>query len=200
MTAAIDFYFDFSSPYGYLGSEKIDDLAARFGRSVVWRPILLGVVFKSTGSAPLANIPLKGEYSMNDIARSARYYGLPYRRPSEFPIATQHAARAYYWLADRVPQLARDFAHACYRAYFVDDRNISQPEPLREIATSLGLDPAQFEMAIGDPASKQRLKTEVEQAMARGVFGSPYFIVDGEPFWGIDRLLQLEKWLAEGGF
>lgn len=200
MTADIDFYFDFSSPYGYLASEKIDDLAARYGRNVVWRPILLGIVFKSTGSAPLASIPLKGEYSMNDIARSARYYGLPYRRPSEFPIATLHAARAYYWLVDRAPHLARDFAHACYRAYFVDDRNIAQPDTLLEIASALGLDRTQFETAVGDPAPKQRLRAEVDQAMARGVFGSPYFIVAGEPFWGIDRLPQLEKWLAEGGF
>lgn len=200
MNAAIDFYFDFSSPYGYLASEMIGQLSARYGRSVHWRPVLLGVVFRATGSAPLASIPLKGEYSMKDIARSARYFGLPYRRPSEFPIATQRAARAYYWLAEDDPQLAREFAHACYRAYFVDDRNIAQPEPLRDVAAALGIDAMQFEAAVGEPASKQRLNAEIEQAMARGVFGSPYFVVDDEPFWGVDRLPQLEKWLAEDGF
>lgn len=200
MTAPIDFYFDFSSPYGYLASEKIGELAARFGRGVEWHPVLLGVVFKSTGSAPLASIPLKGEYSMNDIARTARYLGLPYRKPSEFPIATQHAARGYYWLADRDRRLAREFAHACYRAYFVDDRIISQAGVLGDIAAALGVDPAQFNAATNDPAAKQRLKAEVDLAMARGVFGSPHFIVDGEAFWGVDRLPQLEKWLAEGGF
>jgi 2-hydroxychromene-2-carboxylate isomerase len=162
--------------------------------------VLLGVVFKSTGSAPLASIPLKGDYSMNDIARSARYLGVPYRRPSDFPIATQHAARGYFWLADSDPQLARNFAHACYRAYFIHDRNISQPDALHDLAASLGVDPAKFAMAVNDPASKARLKVEVDRAIARGVFGSPYFIVDGEAFWGVDRLQQLEKWLAEGGF
>ncbi len=200
MTAAIDFYFDFSSPYGYLASEKIDALAARFGRSVDWRPVLLGVVFKSTGSAPLAGIPLKGEYSIKDFARSARYLGVAYRRPSAFPIATQHAARGYYWLAERDPQLARDYAHACYRAYFAADRDISQPDVLHDIVSPMGIDPAQFDAAVNAPAWKARLKAEVDAAMARGVFGSPYFIVDGEPFWGVDRLQQLEKWLAEGGF
>ena len=200
MTAPIDFYFDFSSPYGYIASERIDELAARFRRSVDWHPVLLGVVFKSTGAAPLASIPLKGEYSMNDIARSARYHGVPYRRPSDFPIATQHAARGYFWLADRDLRLARDFARACYRAYFVDDRNISQPDVLGDIVAALGIDPAQFSMVVNDPESKDRLRAEVELAVARGVFGSPYFIVDGEPFWGTDRLPQLEKWLAEDGF
>lgn len=200
MTAPIDFYFDFSSPYGYIASERIDQLAARFGRSVDWHPVLLGVVFKTTGAAPLASIPLKGEYSMNDIARSARYQGVLYHRPSDFPIATQHAARGYFWLADRDLRLARDFAHACYRAYFLDDRNISQLDVLRDITISLDIDPAQFSVGVNDPESKDRLRAEVELAMARGVFGSPYFIVDGEPFWGTDRLPQLEKWLAEGGF
>ena len=200
MTAPIDFYFDFSSPYGYLASEMIGPLAARFGRNVDWHPVLLGVVFKSTGSAPLASIPLKGEYSMNDVARSARYHGVPYRRPSEFPIATQHAARGFFWLADRNRQLAREFAQACYRSYFVDDKNIAQPDVLRDIAASLGIDPAQFSTAANEPAAKERLKAEVDLAMARGVFGSPYFIVDSEAFWGVDRLPQLEKWLAEGGF
>lgn len=200
MTAPIDFYFDFSSPYGYIASEKIDELAARHGRTVLWHPILLGVAFKATGAAPLPSIPLKGEYAMNDIARSARFYGLPYRQPTQFPIPTQHAARGFLWLADRNPQLAGDFARACYRAYFVDDRNLAEPDVLRAIATSLGVDAAEFGTAVNDPEFKERLKAEVELAMARGVFGSPYFFVDGEAFWGADRLPQIERWLAEGGF
>jgi hypothetical protein len=87
-TAPIDFYFDFSSPYGYFAAEKIDDLAARYGRTVLWHPFLLGVTFKVTGLGPLPGIPLKGAYSLHDIARSARYFGLPFRQPSVFPIPT----------------------------------------------------------------------------------------------------------------
>lgn len=200
MTTPIDFYFDFSSPYGYLASHLIDDLAARHGRSVIWRPVLLGVVFKTTGVAPLAHVPLKGEYSSRDVARSARFLGLPYQEPREFPVATQHVARGYYWLADRDAQLARAFARACLHAYFVEDRNISQTETLRELAGSLAIDPQQFAEAVTRPECKERLKAENDDAMRRGVFGSPYFIVDGEPFWGVDRLPQIDKWLAEGGF
>lgn len=200
MTTSLDFYFDFSSPYGYLASELIDALAERHGRAVVWRPVLLGVVFKSTGGAPLARIPLKGAYSLHDFARSARFLGVEYRQPTEFPIATHHAARAFYWLADSDASLARRFAHACYRAYFIEDRNISLPDVLHDLAGSLSIDPAQLSEAANSPSSRERLRHETELAMQRGVFGSPYFIVDGEPFWGVDRFPQLDKWLAEGGF
>ena len=89
MPEPIDFYFDFSSPYGYLASEKIDELAARHGRQVHWRPILLGVVFKHTGAAPLTLVPLKGKYSVHDFSRSARFLGLSYKHPANFPLATQ---------------------------------------------------------------------------------------------------------------
>lgn len=90
--APIDFYFDFSSPYGYFAAEKIDALAEAHGRSVVWHPILLGVAFKHTGLQPLPAVPLKGPYSLHDMARTARYMELPYHQPSLFPIPTQHAA------------------------------------------------------------------------------------------------------------
>jgi len=88
------FYFDFSSPYSYLASEKIDALAARFGRKVKWKPLLLGIVFKTTGAVPLTQAPLKGEYSRHDFERSARYLGVPFKLPEKFPVATQAAARA----------------------------------------------------------------------------------------------------------
>jgi 2-hydroxychromene-2-carboxylate isomerase len=200
MTAAIDFYFDFSSPYGYLGSELIEDLAARHGREVAWHPVLLGVVFKATGGAPLTTIPIKGDYSRLDFARSARFLGIPYRMPSRFPVATQNAARAFLWLDERDPKLARNFAHAAYRAYFAEDIDISDAERLMAIAASLGMDRKALEAAIADPALKERLRALNDAALARGVFGSPFFFIDGEPFWGVDRLPQMERWLESGGF
>ncbi|MFT4172073.1 MAG: 2-hydroxychromene-2-carboxylate isomerase [Rhodocyclaceae bacterium] len=198
--APIDFYFDFSSPYGYLASELIDDVGARHGRPVVWHPILLGVAFRATGAAPFPQIPLKGEYAMHDMARSARYLGLDYKHPSNFPIPTQHAARAFLWLQDRNPDQARAFAHAAYRAYFTRDINIAELDTVLRLAADLGAERNELGMALGDVALKERLKAEVDLALARGVFGSPYFIVEGEPFWGADRLPHLDKWLAEGGF
>lgn len=199
--APIDFWFDFSSPYSYLLSEKIDELAARHGRKVRWHPILLGIVFKATGSAPLTlQFPPKAEYSTLDFARSARFMGLPYRHPDKFPLATQNAARAYYWLHGRDCALARRFAHAVFRALFVDNRDVSAPETVLELATGLGVDRAELEAGLQSQEMKDRLKQEVDTALSLGVFGAPYVVIDGQPFFGADRLPQIERWLETGGF
>jgi len=201
MAAPIEFHFDFSSPYGYLAAQKIDTLAAKFGRTVDWRPVLLGVIFKETGMAPLTGVPLKGEYSKRDFARSARFHGIAdFRMPSKFPIPTQAPARIVLWLKARDPALATRVAKALYRAYFVDGIDISNPDAAAAVAASEGADAAAARAAIDDPAVKDQLKGEVDQAIARGVFGSPFVIVDGEPFWGLDRFDQIERWLATGGF
>ncbi len=200
MSSPIEFYFDFSSPYGYLASEKIDDLAARHGRKVKWRPILLGVVFKQTGGAPLTTLPLKGEYSLHDFSRSARFLDVPYTHPETFPINTMHAARAYYWLHDNDCETARAFAHSVYRAYFRDGRDIADVAVVLELATRHGADRATLAEALNSAALKERLKAECDAALAKGVFGSPYISVDGEPFFGADRLPQIDRWLATGGF
>ena len=201
MSNAIDFYFDFSSPYGYLMAEKIDTLAAQYGRQVKWHPILLGIVFKATGSAPLTlQNPAKASYSLLDFARSARFMGLPYHHPSNFPLATQVAARTYYWLDGQDCGLARQFALAAYRALFVEDRDISAPETVFEIASKLGVHRSTLENALQTPEIKACLKDEVDGAIAAGVFGSPHVIIDGEPFFGADRLPQIEQWLKTGGF
>lgn len=200
MPAAIDFYFDYSSPYGYFAAMKIDDLAAKNGRSVNWKPILLGAVFKVTGGQPLPALPLKGPYALRDILRSARFHGLPYQQPSKFPVATQAPARAFYWVNDRDPALAKKLAQALYQAYFVQDRDISSPEITADVAATLGLQRDEVLAALNDAAVKDQLKNEVDAAIKLGVFGSPYIVVDGEPFWGIDRFDQIEHWLARGPF
>jgi 2-hydroxychromene-2-carboxylate isomerase len=200
MTKTIDFYFDYSSPYGYLAAMKIDDLAAKHQRSVNWKPVLLGAVFKITGGKPLPTLPLKGDYSLRDIPRSARFHGLPYKHPSKFPIAGQAPSRAFYWLNDRDPALAHTLARALYQAYFVSDLDISSPQITAGVAATLGLNRDEVLAALGDEAIKARLKQEVDAAIARGVFGSPYFVIDGEPFWGVDRFEQIERWLASGPF
>ena len=201
MPEPIKFYFDFSSPYGYLMSEKIDALAAQYDRKVQWRPILLGVVFQATGSAPLTlQNPARAAYSLVDFERSARFMGVPYNPPSRFPLPTQNAARTYYWLHGQDCALARQFAHAVYRAYFIDDRDISAPETVLEIAAGLGVDRDGLEGALQSPEIKARLRNECDEALAVGVFGSPHVIVDGEPFFGADRLPQIAEWLGTGGF
>jgi 2-hydroxychromene-2-carboxylate isomerase len=200
MANPLDFYFDFSSPYGYFAGSRIDALAAKYGRGVIWRPILLGVVFKITGQQPLPTIPLKGNYAQHDLVRSARLFGVPYKMPSKFPVSGTAPSRAFYWVGDKDPALAKKLAQALYHAYFAEDRDISNPEVTANVAAKLGIDRDQLLQALNDPAVKERLKTEVDAAIERGVFGSPFIVVDKEPFWGSDRLDQVEKWLAGGGW
>ena len=200
MPAPLKFYFDYSSPYGYFAAMQIDGLAAKYDREVNWKPILLGAVFKISGGAPLPTLPLKGPYALRDILRSARFYGVEYQQPSKFPVATQAPARAFYWVNTRDPALAKRLAQALYRAYFVADRDISSPEITADVAATLGLKRDDVLAALNDPAVKDLLKNEVDAAIKLGVFGSPYIVVDGEPFWGIDRFDQLERWLARGPF
>lgn len=199
--APIDFYFDFSSPYGYLLSERIDAVAEKYDRKVHWHPILLGVIFQNSGSRPPAdNASSKGRYMLHDFHRSARFLEIPYNPPSRFPLPTQNAARAFYWLEGRDVALAKQLAHAIYRAFFVDDRDISSPDTVLEIAEKIGVDRSELATALQSPEIKARLKTEVDAAIAAGVFGSPLVTIDGEAFFGADRLPHIEKWLATGGF
>ncbi len=198
MSDPIDFYFDFSSPYGYFAAAKIDAIAARHGRAVTWRPILLGAVFKVTGQQPLPAIPLKSVYARRDIERSARLFGLPFKLPTKFPIASTAACRAFYSVTDRDPALARRLALALYEAYFAHDRDISSPEVTLDVGAKLGIDREALGRALNDAALKDKLRQQVDAAIGRGVFGSPYIVVDGEPFWGVDRLDQVERWLASG--
>jgi 2-hydroxychromene-2-carboxylate isomerase len=200
MPTPLQFHFDFSSPYGYLASQKIEALAARHGRAVDWRPMLLGAAFKVAGTQPLTSIPLKGDYTKRDLPRSARYHGVPFRMPSKFPIATQAPARIVLWQKAIDPGASAPLVKALYRAYFVDDRDISSPDVAADVAAEAGFDRDGARAAIDDPAIKDELKRNVDAAIAAGVFGSPFIIVDGEPFWGIDRFDQIERWLAGGGF
>ena len=198
--APIDFYFEFSSPYGYIASQLVEEVEKRIGRPMTWRPILLGPMFKATGQTPLTEIPIKGEYAKRDFLRSAGFHGVPYRHPEKFPIGTVAALRAFYWVADRDAQQARRLAKSFYRAYFVDGRDLSDPAIVAEIAGKEGVNAPLLSTALQDPAVKDRAKREVDLALANNVFGSPFLIVDGEPFWGNDRLPMLEEWVRRGGW
>jgi 2-hydroxychromene-2-carboxylate isomerase len=200
MPSPIEFFFDFSSPYSYLASEAIEALAARHGRGVVFKPTLLGAVFKISGQRPLTDVPLKGDYSRRDFERSARFAGVPFRMPDPFPIATIQAARALLWLLPADPDAARRFLHRAFRAYFAETRNISDAAVLAQVLKESGVDPDLAASAIQQQEVKDRLRAAVDESIARGVFGAPFIFVDNEPFWGNDRLPQVERWLASGPF
>ncbi len=200
MADPISFYFDFSSPYGFLGSERIERVAAEVGRAVAWKPILLGAVLKATGMRPLTEIPIKGDYARRDLMRSARKLGITCRMPSNFPFASISACRAFYWVERDYPDLAVDLVHALLRAAWQQDRDISGPEGVIAVGETLGLDGRELKAALQDPAVKQRLRDAVDASLAAGVCGAPFMIVDGEPFWGHDRLEDMADWVRSGGW
>lgn len=196
----VEFHFDFASPFGYFAAQQIDDLAARHGRTALWRPVLLGAVFKETGARPLTEIPMKAGYAKHDIQRTVRRMGLSFRMPEPFPFATIAACRAFYWLDAVDPEAAKVLAKALYHEAFGKGGEIASAQSVIKLAAGLGHDASEVEAALKDPEVKERLRAVVQSAIERGIFGSPFFIVDGEPFWGHDRMEMLEAWLESGGW
>jgi 2-hydroxychromene-2-carboxylate isomerase len=200
MAEPIDFYFEFASPYGYFASLRVDAIAAAHDREVAWRPIMLGAALKLTGTGPNMNVPLKGPYLLHDAPRCARLFDVPFKLPPVMPMNSLAASRAYWWLHDQDPDMAKGFAQCIYHAHWGEGRNLSTPEQVAEVGATLGLARAELTVATQDPTVKARLKEETDRSLERGVFGSPFIFVDGEPFWGADRLDQVERWLATGGW
>ena len=196
----IDFYFDFSSPYSYIASEWVEALAARHGRTVTWRAILLGATFQVAELKSPVSHPMKREYSLLDFERSARFAGVPLAMPAKFPIATQSAARVFWWLHATDAARARDWAHHGLRAFFARGVDLSDAAALQSLADEFGLGERRVQDIAGDAQWKLALKAANDAAIEQGVFGAPYFVIDGEPFWGNDRRAQIERWLESGPF
>ena len=195
MADPVNFYFDFSSPYSYFAAQKIDSTVEACGRAVRWKPFLLGALFKITGSQPLTTIPLKGDYCLHDWERLGQMTNTPWIMPDPFPIPTQAAGRAFYWLDEQDPNQAKAFALAAFNTYFGQGINITTPEKVIEVAEGVGVDATALLVALQKDDVKQRLKDETQAAIDAGVFGAPFFIVDGEGFWGSDRMWMIKRWL-----
>jgi len=200
MNTAIDFYFDFSSPYSYIASEWIEALAARHGRTVDWKAVMLGAVFQAAELKSPVSHPIKREYSLHDFERSARFAGVPFTIPPKFPVATQNAARVFWFLHADDPARAVAWARLCLRAYFTRGTDLGDAAALAALATEAGLEAGAAERVWTDPHWKDRLRQANDAAIAAGVFGAPFFVLDGEPFWGNDRRAQIERWLEQGPF
>jgi len=200
MPGAIEFFFDFSSPYGFVASTLIDQIAGKHGREIAWRPFLIGAVYKEHGGVPLEH-PLKRDYAIKDFLRTGRFNGLTdMQLPANFPASPVPPSRVFYWIEGQDKAKAADFAKAAYRKYWIDGCDTADPSVAVGVAQDLGYAAEDVMAGAQDDAVKGRLRQETADAMARGVFGSPYIIVEGEPFWGGDRFAQLDRWLETGGF
>lgn len=198
----IDFYFDFLSSYGYFASLRIEELAARHGRTVRWHSMLLGVsVMKTMGLKPLLETPLKCDYVLRDTARYMRRHGLALNRKLTDPFMDPRAAaRGFYWVRRHHPGREAAFARVAFDRYWREGRDLGMPAQVAALAPEIGVDPSAMLAGIESDEARADLRDAVAASLARGVFGSPFFFVDGEPFWGSDRLEQLDEWLRTGGW
>lgn len=200
MSDAIEFFFEFSSPFSYIASKRVENLAQKHGRSLIWKPFLLGAVFKQEGTQSLMAYPTKGPYSKRDIERIAAYYDLPFVWPPTFPILTVNAARAVLWAQDQSADRSVALIHALFDMAYMVGKDISSFNAVSEAAESVGFNPETVAAEIKQPSIKAKLKAVTDEAISRGVFGAPFTFVDGESFWGNDRLDIVDAWISRGGW
>lgn len=194
----ITFWFDFGSPYAWLASAQVEEIAARCGRPVAWRAILLGVIFRETGMAPLAAQRLRGDYARRDVARIARRLGLPVVTATPPPGTSLSLARVFHAIALSDAERAARFAREALAAVFAQGEALDDLASAQSFAMRLGREAGDAACDALSPAAREALRAATAEALALGVFGAPFFVVDGEPFWGQDRLPMLEAWLREG--
>jgi 2-hydroxychromene-2-carboxylate isomerase len=184
----VEFFFDVGSPAAYLAWTQMPRIAEETGAVVVDRPFLLGGVFQATANKSPMVVPAKGKYMLDDLARYAKRYGVPFQHNPHFPINTLTLMRGAIGLQMRDPQKMRPYVDAVFRAIWVDGKNMNDPATVGGVLQAAGFDAQALLALAGDPEVKERLKAVTQDAVARGVFGAPAFFVDGQLYWGQDRL------------
>jgi 2-hydroxychromene-2-carboxylate isomerase len=188
MTKTVEFYFDVGSPAAYLAWMQMPRLCAGARAQLDYKPMLLGGIFQATGNQSPMMIPAKGRYMMTDLERFARQAGIPFAHNPFFPINTLTLMRGATGLHVREPARMAPYVDAMYRAIWVDGKNMNDPAVVGGVLQAAGFDPTALLALASDPEVKDRLKAVTQEAVARGVFGAPTFFVDGQMYWGQDRL------------
>jgi len=184
----VEYFFDFGSPTSYLAWTQLPRIASEAGAEIVWRPMLLGGVFKATGNASPVSVPAKGRWMNHDIRRWAERYGVPFLHNPHFPINTLTLMRGATGLQMRSPQEFLRYLELIHRGMWEQGANLGDPAVLASTLAAAGFETQAFAALVADPQVKARLVTTTEEAVARGVFGAPTFFVGDEMFFGQDRL------------
>ncbi len=197
MSRKVEFYYDFSSPYTYIASTRIEKICEDSGAELEWKPFLLGGVFNEIGSKPAIEIDNKIKYLKEDFERVARYFEADFNFPNLFPLNSVRSMRGAFAAAEQKKLV--EYSHQMFREYWVDGVDLSKPELLGEAVSKVGIDPEWFLNRIGEQEIKDKLREETNTAIERGVFGAPTMFVDDKMFWGNDRLSFLERYLNGEG-
>ena len=192
--AALEFWFEFASTYSYPAAHAVEAAATRRGVEVKWRSFLLGPIFVAQGwnDSPFNIYPAKGKYMWRDLARICAAQGLPLKKPSQFPRGSLLGARIACRFADEA--WVGEFVRRVYSANFVDDLDIASPFVIGKVLADMGQTPAPIMQVAQAQESKDAFRAQSERAIALGIFGAPSYVVDGEVFWGGDRLAQALDW------
>ena len=188
MDKTIEFFFDFGSPTSYLAYTQLPRMAADAAATLVWRPMLLGGVFKATGNASPVSIPAKGKWMLSDMKLWARHYGVPLKFNPHFPINTLTLMRGAVGFQMRQPQEFERYVDVVYRALWESQLNLGDPAVLAVTLHEAGFDGEAFMALVSDPEVKAKLVGNTEEAVTRGVFGAPTCFVGEQMFFGQDRL------------
>jgi 2-hydroxychromene-2-carboxylate isomerase len=197
---ALEFWYDFASTYSYPAALRIEALAAAAGVAVTWRPFLLGPLFRRQGwsDSPFNLYPARGRYMWRDLERLCARHALPFRRPSGFPRNSLLAARVA--CLEETQAVLPALTRALFRANFADDRDIGEPEVVGQVLDELraevpGVAKTARLLSRGlEQENKERLRARTESAWGQGLFGAPSFVVEGELFWGQDRMEEALAW------
>ncbi|HUO91622.1 MAG TPA: 2-hydroxychromene-2-carboxylate isomerase [Rhizomicrobium sp.] len=193
--ATIEFWYEFASTYSYPAAMRIERLAGGAGVAVRWRPFLLGPIFVAKGGAdsPFNTDPVKGRYMWRDLTRICAREDIPLRLPPFRFVQNSLKAARIAVAADREPWM-KEFFRRVYMANFAEQKDISDDTTLTTILKSLDVDPDKAVAAANTPENKAKLKVQTDEAIARGIFGAPSFLVEDELFWGNDRLEEAIAW------
>ncbi|WP_457967902.1 2-hydroxychromene-2-carboxylate isomerase [Pseudomonas sp. R4-84] len=196
MSKSVEFFFDLGSPTTYLAYTQLPALCAQADSELIYRPMLLGGVFKATGNASPVTVPAKGPYLFKDLNRFAIRYGVEFKLNPYFPINTLLLMRAVTGMQLRHPDRFETFIDCLFRALWIDARNLNDPATVAAVLEDGGFDPGYVLALTSDQQVKDQLKNSTEEAIRRGVFGAPSMFVGNELFFGQDRLDFVREALA----
>ena len=194
---SVEFYFDLGSPYSYLAYYRLLQIAEQQEIQVVYKPILLGGVFKATGNRSPIEIPVKGAYSILDMQRWAEYYQIPMQMNPHFPMNTLTLMRILTGVQLLHLEKFEQVLKLLFDAMFGTPQNLNEPTVLAEVLKPSGFSVEDIMSMVQSDVVKQKLITETEQAIQRGIFGAPTFFVGDEMYWGQDRLHFVEQALSK---
>jgi 2-hydroxychromene-2-carboxylate isomerase len=191
-------YFDLPSAHTYLGVKQLQEVAAKHGRSVDWRPVSILDLWKAHDYMPIGNPIAKGRYIKKDFVRTAGLLDLPLNIPPSFPMGDLSHARHLCWRVRAQDEAkANDLAVTLMNAYWSEGKDLTEPDVLTEVAARAGVSADDVAAAATDEAAAKACADETAVAAEMGIFGAPHMLVDGEPFWGHDRIRYIDKWLEK---